>query len=773
MPPAPNRQTTGSKTTAFWVTHQTGNDRSILSRPPLVLRCSSGLSRVRGWRIHNSSWYFDNNSPMRCSNFAAAVLLAALPAFAQTPSAITYIPNSTVKLYQVNGDCDWVQWDATISNKTPSCVPTTSKTLTNADILGDDVPVVFENPTATGSELIVTFGDTTGALNFTAWSDVMNSFDWGAHDPIAKSTTTSASSGLLLNFFLNGNHGLEIQPPPQPNGMAVDMGTDNVPHAGISINGTIYLGIKTGNIHDGVGNNDQSQAYSLLATFNETTQAFTSGRTVSASPNGHFVGGAFYLGTSGQLGTPPPVLPEPIVLNFGIGEERASNVYLSIIPSTEFWTGLDQNGNSATLYFAGMSNGQPTWSANESAAVPIVYDPVNPTSPSINKDSVCYSPQLGLWLMMFDVQATSPSTKGMYFTYASEPWGPWSAPQLVFNDCRDKGLGTFIYYYYATAAQNTCPGAMPAGSAPVPGSAGPAGPTIGDQTANNPTTTMGHGYAPAMIPRFTIVSGNTLKLFYLMATWNPYATVMMESDFALAYNPVISEVANAEGESPTIAPNTWVEIKGSNLVPNGDSRIWQSSDFVSNQMPTNLDGVSATVNGNKAFVYYISPTQINILTPPNELTGPVQVSVSNGGAAGTAFTAQAQTTSPSFFVFGGGPYVAAVHTGGGLIGAATLYPGSSTPAKPGETIMIYANGFGTTTAPVVTGSIVQGGTLSILPVVKIGGMTATVQYAGLVAPGEFQFNVVVPPSLANGDQAITATYGGESTQAGTLITIHN
>ncbi len=26
-------------------------------------------------------------------------------------------------------------------------------------------------------------------------------------------------------------------------------------------------------------------------------------------------------------------------------------------------------------------------------------------------------------------------------------------------------------------------------------------------------------------------------------------------------------VANAEGESPTIAPNTWVEVKGSNLAP--------------------------------------------------------------------------------------------------------------------------------------------------------------------------------------------------------------
>src|SRR5690242_14091325 len=49
--------------------------------------------------------------------------------------------------------------------------------------------------------------------------------------------------------------------------------------------------------------------------------------------------------------------------------------------------------------------------------------------------------------------------------------------------------------------------------------------------------------------------------------------------------PLISKIANAEGESATIAPNTWVEIKGSNLAAAGDTRIWQGSDFTSAQMP--------------------------------------------------------------------------------------------------------------------------------------------------------------------------------------------
>src|SRR5580692_7240783 len=69
-------------------------------------------------------------------------------------------------------------------------------------------------------------------------------------------------------------------------------------------------------------------------------------------------------------------------------------------------------------------------------------------------------------------------------------------------------------------------------------------------------------------------------------------------------SPVITLVANAEGGNTTIAPNTWVEIKGSNLAPSGVSSpdcapgyCWQTSDFLNSQLPTKLHGVSVTVNG--------------------------------------------------------------------------------------------------------------------------------------------------------------------------------
>ncbi len=236
--------------------------------------------------------------------------------------------------------------------------------------------------------------------------------------------------------------------------------------------------------------------------------------------------------------------------------------------------------------------------------------------------------------------------------------------------------------------------------------------------------------------------------------------------------PAIILVANAEGDVPTIAPNTWVEIKGTNLAQTGDTRIWLGSDFFG-KLPDQLDGVSVTVHGKSVYVYYISPTQVNILTPPDAMLGPVQVQLTNNGVVSASATVPAQQVAPSFFVFNGGPFVAAEHVNGSLLGPTTLYSGLTTPAKPGEIVVLFANGFGATSTPVVSGSLTQSGTLSPLPVITIGGVTATVGFAGLVAPGEFQFNVTIPASLADGDQPISATYNVFSTQPGTLITVHH
>jgi uncharacterized protein (TIGR03437 family) len=220
----------------------------------------------------------------------------------------------------------------------------------------------------------------------------------------------------------------------------------------------------------------------------------------------------------------------------------------------------------------------------------------------------------------------------------------------------------------------------------------------------------------------------------------------------------------------SLAPNTWVEIKGSGLSLTGDSRIWKATDFAGTQMPQ-LDRISATVNGKAAYLCYISPTQVNILTPPDAVSGAVQVVFTNNGAVSASVTAQAQPLSPSFFVFGAGPYVVAEHLIGSYVGPSNLYPPFTSPAKAGEYIALFANGCGPTSVPVVSGASSQSGILTTLPVVKIGGIAATVQFARPVAPGEFQFNVVVPSGLASGDQPLAVTYAEATTQTGVTITI--
>ena len=64
-------------------------------------------------------------------------------------------------------------------------------------------------------------------------------------------------------------------------------------------------------------------------------------------------------------------------------------------------------------------------------------------------------------------------------------------------------------------------------------------------------------------------------------------------------------------------------IKGTNLADKTDT--WSHS-IVNGQLPTSLDGVSVTMGGKPAYVYYISPDQLNVLAPDLP-AGPATVTV--------------------------------------------------------------------------------------------------------------------------------------------------
>lgn len=159
---------------------------------------------------------------------------------------------------------------------------------------------------------------------------------------------------------------------------------------------------------------------------------------------------------------------------------------------------------------------------------------------------------------------------------------------------------------------------------------------------------------------------------------------------------------------------------------------------------------------------------MNILVPANVSTGPAQIQITNNGLTSAAVTAAVDPLAPAFFTIGtnatsGNNYVAAEHAAGTLIGPAATIK-TATPAEPGETIMLFATGFGPTLA--------SGELLGVTPAIAIDGSPADVTFAGLVAPGLYQFNVVVPAGISLGqDVLVVGLSGNFETQANAFLTI--
>jgi uncharacterized protein (TIGR03437 family) len=232
----------------------------------------------------------------------------------------------------------------------------------------------------------------------------------------------------------------------------------------------------------------------------------------------------------------------------------------------------------------------------------------------------------------------------------------------------------------------------------------------------------------------------------------------------------ITAVANAASFQPGLSAGTWLSIFGTNL--SASTYAWQDSDFVNGNLPTSLQGVSVTINGVAAYVAFISPTQINVLAPDDATVGAVQVQVTTANQGSNSISAAKTQFAPAFFTLGSGAYVAARHADYSLVGAPGLLSGVVTqPAKPGETILLYGTGFGPTNPPLPTAQLVPTPEpLANSVLVSIGGTAATVAFAGLAAPGLYQFNVTVP-NLPNADAAVVATIGGVATRTGVSVTV--
>jgi uncharacterized protein (TIGR03437 family) len=308
-----------------------------------------------------------------------------------------------------------------------------------------------------------------------------------------------------------------------------------------------------------------------------------------------------------------------------------------------------------------------------------------------------------------------------------------------------------------------------------------AGGSFGGGLTTATVVTDGSGIAAAPIFTANSIAGPVRVLAAV-------AGVTAPAVFNLTNTPrpgTITSVSMASGGSE-IVQNGWITIKGNNLVPAttpASGVNWSTApEFAAGRMPTQLGGVSVTVNAKPAFVYFYcgaatstscASDQVNVLTPLDATLGPVQVVVSNSGVSTPPFAVNLRSASPAIPLVGITNYVVATHADNSLVGPVAMsapgYP--FTPAKSGETIVVYAFGLGLPTTPLTGGASIQSGVLPAVPDVLIGGVRAQVAFAGLISPGLYQLNVFVPNALASGDSSFSLTYNGSSSPAGDLLSV--
>jgi len=147
-----------------------------------------------------------------------------------------------------------------------------------------------------------------------------------------------------------------------------------------------------------------------------------------------------------------------------------------------------------------------------------------------------------------------------------------------------------------------------------------------------------------------------------------------------------ADLLNGASFQPGFAPNTIVS-----LFTGGGSLSWntvavQKSDLINGQLPTALGGVQVFVADYPAPLYYVSPTQVNLLIPSNLRPGVMNLWLARDGVSGPVVQITVNAAAPALFQTSAGVAVA-THADGSLITAGA-------PASANEVIVLYAAGLG-------------------------------------------------------------------------------
>ena len=232
-------------------------------------------------------------------------------------------------------------------------------------------------------------------------------------------------------------------------------------------------------------------------------------------------------------------------------------------------------------------------------------------------------------------------------------------------------------------------------------------------------------------------------------------------------------IVPAGSAAGTIQPGEWVSIYGTNLAA---STVTWNQDF-----PVTLGGTTVTINGKQAYLWYVSPGQINLQAPDDTATGTVPVVVTTVSGSATANVTLA-AYAPSFLLLdakhvagiilrsdgsganGGGSYDIIGPTGTSL-----GYP--TVAAKAGDIVELYGTGFGPTNPAVPAGQAFTGAAPTASVSLLINKVNVTPTFAGLSGAGLVQINLTIPSGLGTGDVSLMATVGGVQTSSNVVISL--
>ena len=211
----------------------------------------------------------------------------------------------------------------------------------------------------------------------------------------------------------------------------------------------------------------------------------------------------------------------------------------------------------------------------------------------------------------------------------------------------------------------------------------------------------------------------------------------------------ISGVSNGASFKTVFAQGMIMSVFGTNLA----SGTQAASSL---PLPATMQGVSATVNGVAAPLYFVSPGQVNLQIPYGTAAGPATLSLTASGGRAT-FPFAVQANAPGIFAASG-----------------ALVPYST--AKAGNTLLAFITGEGAVSPALATGATPSPTTPytqlpapTALVTVTVGGVNAPIAFVGIPSglAGATQINFVVP-AVPTGLQPVIVTVGGFPSPAVTL-----